>query len=434
MIGRRGFTLLELMLALGLTVVVVGLVSIAVSTQLQLAATGRAQVQEAQLARALLHRIADDLHNAVPYSANPLPGTGLSGTSNQLQLDVCRPALPSPSLAAAAQMDASIGGRAMDVRTVCYYLAEPGEVVGNEEDAPGGSTTSGGTSASAGAGGLVRSEISRALASWAMQQGASDASQLGPVTSVPEVTNINFTYYDSNNNENDQWDSSSQQGLPYAVRISMTIRRPSRKPVSLVEAPPEDQNEVGVYSLLVPLANIYSPQPASADTSPTSTSTAPASEPPTKESTGGTGGEPGRKGKEGEKGKGGKGKGEKGKGEKGKGEKGKGEKGKGEKGKGERGKGERGKGGKGGEGGKGKFGGKGGNFGGKGGNFGGKGGNFGGKGGNSGGKGGSGMNGSSPSGPSGSGGGSGKTAPPATPPPSSGSPAGTSPGTSGATS
>ena len=73
---RRGFTLLELILALGLTVIVVGLVSMAVGTQLRLAAAGRAQVQEAQLARALLHRIADDLHNAVPYSANAVAGHG----------------------------------------------------------------------------------------------------------------------------------------------------------------------------------------------------------------------------------------------------------------------------------------------------------------------------------------------------------------------
>ncbi|MGD0898924.1 MAG: prepilin-type N-terminal cleavage/methylation domain-containing protein, partial [Thermoguttaceae bacterium] len=169
---RRGFTLLELILALGLTVIVVGLVSMAVGTQLRLAATGRAQVQEAQLARALLHRIADDLHNAAPYSAKGMPGTGLFGSMNQLQLDVCRPASISPSAAAAAVQDPAAAGRALGVRTVCYYLGEPGDVPAAEEDAGGPPGEVGG--ASAAGSGLIRTEVSRAVASWAAQQGGGD--------------------------------------------------------------------------------------------------------------------------------------------------------------------------------------------------------------------------------------------------------------------
>ena len=68
---RSGFTLLEVMLALGLAVVVLGLVGMGIHVQLAVAAKSRDQVEEAQLARVLLQRIADDLRNAVPFQPPP---------------------------------------------------------------------------------------------------------------------------------------------------------------------------------------------------------------------------------------------------------------------------------------------------------------------------------------------------------------------------
>jgi type II secretory pathway pseudopilin PulG len=348
---RRGFTLLELILALGLTVIVVGLVGMAVSTQLRLAASGRAHVQEAQLARALLHRIAEDLHNAVPYSTDPPQAPEFSGSINQLELAVCRTVAVSPAAAVAAAQDPTVVGRALDVRTVFYYLGEPSDLIATEDEAsgPAAGGPAGGGLEPAGGSGLIRTEASRAVAAWAAQQGGSDPTQLGPATVVPEVVDIQFSYYDGTGTENDEWDSQQQQGLPYAVKVGVTMRRPSQKPVQVAEGPSDDRAQFTVYSLLVPLANAAPTGTTLASTQQTSDASDAGSG--SGGTSGGTsaGGKGEYKGKDEYKGKGkgeykGKGKGEykgKGKGEykgKGKGEykgKGKGEyKGKGEGGRG----------------------------------------------------------------------------------------------------
>ncbi len=84
--SRGGYTLLEVILALALTVVVLGLVGVGIHVHLAVAAKSREQVEEAQLARALLQRIADDLRNAVPFQPPPSSSdsgvTDSSGTSS----------------------------------------------------------------------------------------------------------------------------------------------------------------------------------------------------------------------------------------------------------------------------------------------------------------------------------------------------------------
>ena len=248
--GRRGFTLLELILALGLTVIVLGLVGMAVNTQLRLAAAGRAHVEESQLARALLHRIADDLHNAVPYSTDPPLAPEFTGNNNQLELAVCRTVSVSPGAAVAATQDPTVAvGRALDVHTVCYYIGEPSDMVPTEDETAGpassGADVAGGGLPSTAGAGLIRSEVSRAVAAWASQSGGGDPTQLGPATVVPEVVNIQFSYYDSTGTENDTWDSQQQQGLPCAVKVSVMMRRPNQKSETPVPGSPEDQSAVG---------------------------------------------------------------------------------------------------------------------------------------------------------------------------------------------
>ena len=63
---RRGYTLLEVMLVLLITMVLVTAVGAALNIYLRSVEAGRAEVEQAQLARALLRRIADDLRSAVP--------------------------------------------------------------------------------------------------------------------------------------------------------------------------------------------------------------------------------------------------------------------------------------------------------------------------------------------------------------------------------
>src|SRR5687768_7365858 len=64
---RSGMTLLELMLALSLSVVVMGVIAIVIDLHLRTLDTRRTEVEEAQLARAVLRQMADDLRSAVQY-------------------------------------------------------------------------------------------------------------------------------------------------------------------------------------------------------------------------------------------------------------------------------------------------------------------------------------------------------------------------------
>src|SRR3990172_5486813 len=108
----HGFTLLEVLLALALTALILVALGMAIDFHFRVLDAGRAHVEEAQLARVLLHRIADDLRGAVyveaaSTSASGTPTTtaaattstdattpGIYGDAYSIQVDVSR--LPQP--------------------------------------------------------------------------------------------------------------------------------------------------------------------------------------------------------------------------------------------------------------------------------------------------------------------------------------------------
>ena len=64
---RPAFTLLEVLLAMALTALVLVVIAMALDLHLRAVDAGRVEVEQAQLARAILHRMADDIRGAVPY-------------------------------------------------------------------------------------------------------------------------------------------------------------------------------------------------------------------------------------------------------------------------------------------------------------------------------------------------------------------------------
>ncbi len=85
--ARRGYTLLEVMLVLLITMVLVTAVGAALNIYLRSVEAGRAEVEQAQLARALLRRIADDLRSAVPVvvdSSGAEPSTASSALNSAI--------------------------------------------------------------------------------------------------------------------------------------------------------------------------------------------------------------------------------------------------------------------------------------------------------------------------------------------------------------
>jgi Tfp pilus assembly protein PilV len=305
---RSAFTLLEVLLALALTTITVFLIGAAIQVNLAVVDKSRNQVEEAQLARALLQRIRDDLANAVPYQpplgsssgssstsssggtstaatqaaqatvvgssgtdstassgtsgtdssgsssssngSNSMPVSGgLFGDMQSIRIETARrPRLTQAMLAASE--DGSQPAMLSDLRIVSYSLGSP---------ADGGTVA---TLPDGAAAGMYRTEIDRSLYYAAVQQGQSnpgDTLRLGDPT-VGEIEDLKFTYYDGST-PNDTWDSVQQGKLPSAVRVTLTLRSVKKSSAaatvggSLGFGGANGNQRLAVYEILVDLPN-----------------------------------------------------------------------------------------------------------------------------------------------------------------------------------
>ena len=271
---RRGFTLFEVILALGLSVTLLSIVWMAVDLQLRLVDVGRTEVEQAQLARSLLTRIADDLRSAVVYQPQDTSGVtnltagipsaddldaldpsgsasamasestgdtettasttlqsevlsrmpGLYGSQYDLQVDVSRlPRFdqyvqPVDGAANSAQADAI-----SDVKTVAYFLRMTAAPVSSTADS--GLLPSSDVQLTSS--GLVRRERDRAATLWATEQGNLAASDMDLEPIAPEVVALEFQYYDGTAWVS-EWDSDARGGLPVAVEVAIALQSPNR--------------------------------------------------------------------------------------------------------------------------------------------------------------------------------------------------------------
>ncbi len=267
--ARAGLTLLELILSLALTVVLLALIGMAVDVNLRMLDSRQAEVEQAQLARAVVTRIAQDLRSAIPPTSSAsdmigaaedltgdaasaagdsgaapddlaqaagdagidvadlstaacqiadstaLPATpGLYGNQYELQVDISRlPRVDEYQPLASQDMTSSIRDIASDVKTVAYYVRPPGATT-----VPGAQV---GT-LNSNEGGLVRRVLDRQVTLFASENGdISSLDQYGDVI-APEVTAIEFAYFDGLE-WTTEWDSEEMGGLPLAVRITVSF-------------------------------------------------------------------------------------------------------------------------------------------------------------------------------------------------------------------
>ena len=336
---RRAFTLLEVLLALGLTVIVMALVGTALNSTLRLIEAGRVRTERDQLARAILSKIADDVCAAVRYEPFDASGmmklaanttlntdttgqssssdaTGSSGTSNSSSTTTSGSANTgtsgsgtsggsssssgsSPSSGSSSGSSSSSSGSTSssatpppvvsttitgligddtglqvdlgriprldeyvstennnsanqssapipsDVRRVMYYLANSTSSI-----VPSGSPANSGT-------GLIRSEFDHASAQYTVDTGGDSSSASNPAVVAPEVLAIEFSYYDGSQ-WNTAWDTTSYNGLPQLIKISIVLSDPAR-PKSAPEqnfasvADAAQQDPDNVYSVIVRL-------------------------------------------------------------------------------------------------------------------------------------------------------------------------------------
>jgi len=272
---RRGFTLFEVVLAVAISAVLVGLLTMSVHIYLQTVSTGRNQVEQTQLARAILGRMADDLRAAFRFAEQDVssvealasatadfdpssldsgggggtgttgtagtagaatsiggddttsddlastalvpPTPGVYGTQYELQVDIAR--IPRfDELDALMLQDTVAPSYASDLRTVTYYLQKGTEVEGSPVAA---TRLSQDTLTTAG---LMRRELDRVTSTYAFEFGNTQILQDKATVLAPEVTWVEFRYFDGTEYWLD-WDSSLRGAPPMAVEINIWLRQ-----------------------------------------------------------------------------------------------------------------------------------------------------------------------------------------------------------------
>ncbi len=248
--NRPGYTLLEVILASMLAAVILLIIATSIETQLRAFNAGRAHVQEAQLARVLLHLIGDDLR------ALMLPGKaaddavankksdgseggnsdsgiaddqsrefdeeetldestlGVYGELDWLRFDVVRAKRRAGFSSDELPSDAAMPRAAGEIETIVYYVLTPEELaveaVSTDSDQTGG--------------GLVRRELVRPTAAWAAEIGLLEYYDTTVPPIAPEVTAIEFRYHDGEE-WLESWNSSSSGALPKAFEIRLFFAR-----------------------------------------------------------------------------------------------------------------------------------------------------------------------------------------------------------------
>ncbi len=238
--AKRGFTLLEMVLAIGLAGAVLGLLMTAIDLYLVRVDTSRTQVETAQLARTLLNHIANDIHAARYFAPTSELGEsadddtssdqssvqGIFGTETELRID--RSAVWQWEILArqidttnpSVETDSTPDPRAMP-QTVRYLIGEGKELLATKLAATGVSEHP----TASGYAGLYREQLSTAI--WQEQ----NHSATNPSTSnntenaelvAPEVVEISFAYFDGQELRS-EWDSSVEEGLPNGIEIRITL-------------------------------------------------------------------------------------------------------------------------------------------------------------------------------------------------------------------
>jgi hypothetical protein len=180
------------------------------------------------------------------------------GDAYSLQVDVSR--LPDPrQLQALASLSAENSGAALrgDIKTVFYFVAgTQTAAIGDNPLAQTGQT------------GLMRGEMDRATATYATDHGGITADLINGELLAPEVTSMQFQYYDGSEWV-DSWDSGEMGGLPPVVQVTLhvTVKKPERVRSSGLGsdsngALPEEQTTLP-YTLLVHLPAAQASQSSS---------------------------------------------------------------------------------------------------------------------------------------------------------------------------
>lgn len=255
---RKGMTLIEVILALALTVIVVGMIGSLVGMHSHITDTAKRNVQTSELATAILSLIVEDIRGTqIDYevivlndAALEIPPTeeelaaeeeaaaeegeaalteeeleetvlpiGLYGTESYLRFDTAKTRRPgrrwmSPDADPGTSMS-PLG----ELRTVSYAIDIPtsqDELIGI---LPPGQTINASQPV------LYRSERDRAVSAFFTANLGGDDEKLFSQPVATEVASMQFRYYDGETWLT-QWDTVEMGGLPLAVEITLLMNPP----------------------------------------------------------------------------------------------------------------------------------------------------------------------------------------------------------------
>lgn len=311
---RKAFTFIEVLISLFMMTAILGLVAMSIDINLRNMVVNRTEVEEAQLARAVLEKIAKDIRSVVvalreeelevdteslstifsvsagieglyDYQASETESSetsdetteetevygtlpGIYGDLNWIQIDTAK--LPRGEMFGSKQ-DRSAGSiladRLSPSKTILYYLGEDTGQITDLDDPryqPDRLIGSLGRSQDRSAlrYGLFRRQLDRMVSQYALNEGLETEYEQYDEILAPEVENVEFEYFDPTGGQQGEtgewieyWDMDEMQTLPTAVRITVSIRRQSfgRSFFSSPFGDSNDKPKTVIYSLVVPI-------------------------------------------------------------------------------------------------------------------------------------------------------------------------------------
>lgn len=274
---QSGFTLLELILALGISIVIVGAIASSIYVSVSTLTLHQKEIEQKQVGRNVIAMVSSDLRAALQYKpvdvsglenlavsqamvagiapagdgeegADPADGgdprdetgdtsggTGggatptdapmdpeecvscrptLIGTEEILMIDISRlPRIDEYNPLVAMRTDPQLPS---DVKAVTYFIGEPNQQTGST------GRNSLFTDEVAALGGLYRRQIDRAVAAFAGEEDA--VSNVDDYTELlaPEIAQIRFRYFDGTDWQS-TWNSVDSDGFPMAIEVVVVI-------------------------------------------------------------------------------------------------------------------------------------------------------------------------------------------------------------------
>ncbi|MDR3199638.1 MAG: hypothetical protein LBU34_17355 [Planctomycetaceae bacterium] len=309
----RAYTLFEVLIALALMTVILMFIMMATDLYLRQMAVNRTEVEESQLARAVLEKIARDIRSVIVavreeqlevdtesltslfgFSADlsvsgagnsatagneaelteqaessetsEIYGTmpGIYGDSEWIQIDTAL--LPRGEMYGSRQTRSfGMTDRLSPSKTILYYLGgETGQMTGLDDPRyqPDQLMGSLGRSLDSTAVryGLFRRQLDRYVTQYALNEGLETEYEQYDEPLAPEVEWIEFAYFDPAAGQEgsagdwvEYWDMDERQTLPTAIRITVAIRKQSFGQSVFSWSDNNTTIPAIVYSLVVPI-------------------------------------------------------------------------------------------------------------------------------------------------------------------------------------